>query len=1001
MKENVPSTEAAAEPVEADAKDARSKAAERIGLWIKQKWLIESVLGVGGMAAVYGARHRNGSRAALKILHSEFARDASIKERFLREGYVANKVDHPGRVKILDDDVTDAGEPFLVMELLEGETLQQLWRRKKRRVPPVEALRIAEKVLDALAAFHEQKIVHRDLKPANVFVTHEGAVKLLDFGVAQMREGATEHTRAGMALGTPSYMAPEQAMGKSDTVDGRADIYALGATLYALMSGQRLHQNKSDNEAFILAATQPAPSVARVAPELPVSVVALVDKALQWDRRNRFADAPTMRTAVLAEIAALEGASTPRETAGETAFELEAERPSAAGPAGPVTSQSFSGPSTSPSRGGPVSSPSQRTGPGTPAPSTPASGESRSAATVASPGAGLRPAPRSGPQGLQSGPPASGPDSLAPPSGGRSHVTASRQAVARAEPESTALVELFRRVERLAITVRQYRTGHPEVEAKMRSVVEATRQLLREGEREVRFGVQPFGFALRGTTLWEPSPPDDLVTYHLSVAGLREVRIRREAEDDEIRALFRMITEDAAATDADLVGTLWELRLPHVELRIDDAAADPFGDEARADEARVLEAMAREDMVEAAAMALNATGGQARADAIAAAAASRSALDLDRATRAGLAAQLDLGPERWRERFLDVLVDGIEDAARRQDVALLVGPLETYSADLARRRRWGELLEVHRQLDVRLRERLGDDASELAAVLFRSYVLRQMCGAATGGPGTARDEPAEVLEGLREVLASLDARALDDCLAAAEETPAGDAQEALFGFVRRVLPGNEAAVAARIESLRGEVALRLMRLLVEAAPEDLPALVAPLADSKSPALRCEAIAAVARSPEQLKSEMLRLVDGEDGSLRAAALGVLVRQALRSAGPELVRRVQLPGFMARPAADQRALFEAMYALSGARAEEVLTAVVGQHGLTHDPTLDATRTLAVELLGARAASQEALDAAVGAARRRWWNGPALREAAGKAAEAIAARLGTSFSAGGGEP
>src|SRR5690349_10209360 len=141
------------------------------------------MLGIGGMATVFACTHRNGSRAALKILHAEFARDAGIRDRFLREGYVANRVDHPGRVAILDDDVTEQDEPFLVMELLEGDTVQAIWKKKGRRVPVPEALWIAAEVLDTLESFHKEGIVHRDLKPANIFVTKENVVKLLDFGV--------------------------------------------------------------------------------------------------------------------------------------------------------------------------------------------------------------------------------------------------------------------------------------------------------------------------------------------------------------------------------------------------------------------------------------------------------------------------------------------------------------------------------------------------------------------------------------------------------------------------------------------------------------------------------------------------------------------------------------------------------------------------------------------------------------------------------------------------
>src|SRR5262249_21719063 len=195
------------------AGDEKARARARVGMWINGKWRLDALLGVGGMASAYAATHRNGSRKALKILHPEFARGDNIRERFIRESYVANKIDHRGRVAIDDEDVTEQGEPFLVMELLEGETAQQLWKRHGRKVPVADALSIAAEVLDTLQSFHEKGIIHRDLKPANIFITREGVVKLLDFGVARMRDAAVDMTKAGTALGTPSFMAPEQAMG--------------------------------------------------------------------------------------------------------------------------------------------------------------------------------------------------------------------------------------------------------------------------------------------------------------------------------------------------------------------------------------------------------------------------------------------------------------------------------------------------------------------------------------------------------------------------------------------------------------------------------------------------------------------------------------------------------------------------------------------------------------------------------------------------------------------
>lgn len=284
------------------------KAAEaRVGTALNAKWSLDSLLGVGGMGAVFAARHRNGTRAAVKLLHAEFARETEIRERFLREGKIANSVDHPARVPVTDDDISDRGEPFLVMDLLEGGTLNELRHRTGGKVALEETLRIFETVLDLLAKCHEVGIVHRDIKPGNIFITKEGEVKVLDFGVARMREAGSgiEATRMGTAIGTPSYIAPEQALGLVSQVDGRSDIFSVGACMYVALTGKRLNHARTEAESFVMAATQAAPSIANLAPDLPVEVVACVDRALAFEREKRFQDAASMRSEVLGLLAAL------------------------------------------------------------------------------------------------------------------------------------------------------------------------------------------------------------------------------------------------------------------------------------------------------------------------------------------------------------------------------------------------------------------------------------------------------------------------------------------------------------------------------------------------------------------------------------------------------------------------------------------------------------------------------------------------------------------------
>src|SRR5262249_14176759 len=148
---------------------------------------------------VYFAVHRNGTRAAIKMLHPDLSADRAILERFLREGYLANKVEHPGAVHVLDEDVAEDGSAFLVMELLEGKSLDKIV--EERPLPIGEALRVTRLALEVLAAAHERGIVHRDIKPENVFITSTGDVKILDFGIARLREHQTHGGAGGGTLG--------------------------------------------------------------------------------------------------------------------------------------------------------------------------------------------------------------------------------------------------------------------------------------------------------------------------------------------------------------------------------------------------------------------------------------------------------------------------------------------------------------------------------------------------------------------------------------------------------------------------------------------------------------------------------------------------------------------------------------------------------------------------------------------------------------------------------
>ena len=274
----------------------------RVGVVLRDKWRLERLLGVGGMAAVYSAVHRNGNRVAIKLLHPSLSGNEGIRTRFLREGYVANQIDHPGLVRVLDDDAAEDGAVFLVMDLLLGAALGTVWRERGKRLAPEIVIGLAHPLLDVLAAAHARAVVHRDIKPDNVFLTTRGEVKLLDFGVAQLREAAGDNsmTRTGTTMGTPAYMSPEQALGRTKAIDAQSDVYSVGALVFALLSGRYVHEGETMQDQLIQAATVPAPSLAAVAPDVPPALAAVVDGAIAFEKEHRWASAAAMRDALAA-----------------------------------------------------------------------------------------------------------------------------------------------------------------------------------------------------------------------------------------------------------------------------------------------------------------------------------------------------------------------------------------------------------------------------------------------------------------------------------------------------------------------------------------------------------------------------------------------------------------------------------------------------------------------------------------------------------------------------
>lgn len=301
---------------------AMRQARGRVGAVLRGKWKLDAMIGLGGMGAVYAATHRNGRRCAIKVLLPLHSADRKTVQRFLKEGYVANEIGHPDTVEIYDDDFTDDGLPFLVMELLEGHSLTEMLELPPHRLDVADAVRIGVELLDVLETAHARGIVHRDVKPDNVFLLATGRLKLLDFGIARLRSVtvAGTITATGALLGTPAFMAPEQARGRIDDVDARSDVFGVGATLFNILSGQPVRDADTLSEILLQAMTLPAPPLSTAAPHVHPALAAIVDRALAFARDERWPSCAAMRDALLGldGVAAANGATAARATGAPT-----------------------------------------------------------------------------------------------------------------------------------------------------------------------------------------------------------------------------------------------------------------------------------------------------------------------------------------------------------------------------------------------------------------------------------------------------------------------------------------------------------------------------------------------------------------------------------------------------------------------------------------------------------------------------------------------------------
>lgn len=271
------------------------------------RYLVQSRLGRGGMATVYRAHDPTiGRDVAIKFLHASLAEDEDCKTRFLREARAAGGLSHPNIVVVHDVGEIE-GRPYMAMELIDGKPLDEVVERTEV-LPLRDAVVMGVQLARALGYAHERGIVHRDIKPGNIMVLKDRkSVKVTDFGIAHIDEGAQQRTQVGALLGTPQYMSPEQARG--DKVDGRSDLFSAGIVLYQMVTGSRPFRGDNPVATITKIVNDPHPPVTQGRPEAPASLRRVIDRCLAKNPAQRYQSGNELAEALLKVLAELDEAA--------------------------------------------------------------------------------------------------------------------------------------------------------------------------------------------------------------------------------------------------------------------------------------------------------------------------------------------------------------------------------------------------------------------------------------------------------------------------------------------------------------------------------------------------------------------------------------------------------------------------------------------------------------------------------------------------------------------
>lgn len=474
-----------------------------IGAVVGDKWRIRRRLGAGDLAVVFEAVAPDGRSAAVHVLRPELAQDEQLATGFLRAA--REPWGHEDSVRILANGRLPDGAPYVVGELLEGETVARLVARRARGVSPTEALRIVRDALVVLESAHEADVVHGDLSPRRLFVSEDGTVKLMGFGLAPVRQRAAELGALESALEV-AFAAPERLRGGPASVVG--DLWSMSAVLFRLITGELVYGGDTTEQQRASAAERAPRSLAAIVPGAPDILLRLLERGLAIDPQLRFQSARDMRAATNQALVI------PRLATLRSLYELESIPPAS----GPVSTRQ-------PDSAGVVQVESKRDG-----------------GVVLQPATSLVPGPARATRGTA--------DTM--PAMPAARTPSPRLSADDVEGLIEALRALFLALETAVATRRHAGPGHPGTQRALTRVLEHMQALHAGANVLVGWSVTPRGFVLGGKTVWEPEGELERIPAELFAGGVRRLELAPGMESEELERLVDAL--QPGATDAQELG---------------------------------------------------------------------------------------------------------------------------------------------------------------------------------------------------------------------------------------------------------------------------------------------------------------------------------------------------------------------------------------------------------------------------------------------------------------